>query len=86
MLTHRWNLLRSHLYQIKSLQWKVANEVPKLGSLKMQDINGMIDRMRKNNEAPFFARILVHFIDIVCKMARWNFQIYSFNGNVNTQQ
>ena len=36
----------------------------------MQDINGMIDRMRKNNEAPFFARILVHFIDIVCKMAR----------------
>lgn len=50
-------MLRAQLYQITSLQWKAANEVAKLGSLKMRDINDMNARMRKNNRASFFARI-----------------------------
>ena len=42
--------------------------------------------MRKNNRAARAARTVEQFFDVVCQMSAWNFQIESFNDNVNTQQ
>ena len=42
--------------------------------------------MRENNRAARAARTLVELLDVVCQKTTRNFQIYSFNGNVNTQQ
>ena len=48
--------------------------------------NDLIDWMRKNNRAARAARTCVQFFDVVCQTRTWNFQIYSFNDNVNTQR